>query len=206
MRRVTRPYEGRRARNERRRGNRRYERWAHRRRRNGTAIPKKVREETPEQQSGEDDDDHERDDRKSSAFVLLFVTAAAARRVAHVGILSTRRRQAAPRETQKHDSVIRVRIPLDTGAVARGAEVFAAATPLRVRELLALAVREAIGELAPADKLFRSVQRTVSGLRAGEYTLHIDGRVFADPDAVVVCDRTADLRFFVRDRTPKAVA
>jgi hypothetical protein len=103
--------------------------------------------------------------------------------------------------------VIRVRIPLDLEAVARdGAAVFAFATPVRVRELLALAVREAIGELAPADKFSRSVHRTISGLRAGDYTLNVDGKTFADPDAVVVCGNTADVRFFVRRRLRDAVA
>jgi len=96
--------------------------------------------------------------------------------------------------------VIRVRIPLDLQAVAQsGAAVFALATPLRVRELLALAVREAIGDLAPADKFSRSVVRTLEGLYAGDFTLSIDGRTFADPDAVVVCGGTADVRFFVND-------
>ncbi len=98
-------------------------------------------------------------------------------------------------------AVIRVRIPLDLEAVARGgAAVFSFATPLRVRELLALAVREAIGELAPADKFSRSMHRTLSGLSAGDYTLNIDGRIFADPDAVVVCGSTADVRFYVKNR------
>lgn len=102
--------------------------------------------------------------------------------------------------------MIRVRIPLDLDAVARGrAGVFAWATPLRVRELLALVVREAIGELAPPDKFSRSVHRTLSGLRAGDFTLNIDGRTFADPEAVVVCDGTADVRFFVKRRVRDAV-
>ncbi len=89
-----------------------------------------------------------------------------------------------------------MRIPLDLQA---GAAVFALATPLRVRELLALAVREAIGELAPADKFSRSVLRTLDGLYAGDFTLSIDGRAFTDPDAVIVCGETADVRFFVND-------
>ena len=102
--------------------------------------------------------------------------------------------------------MIRVRIPLDLHAVARGgAEVFAWATPLRVRELLALAVREAIGELAPPDKFSRSVHRTLSGLCSGTYTLDIDGRTFADPDDVVVCGCTADVRFYVKHRADAVV-
>ncbi len=94
--------------------------------------------------------------------------------------------------------MIRVRVPLDLHAVATsGAAAFAFATPLRVHELLALAVREVIGPAAPPDKVARSVHRTVKGLSAGDYTLDIDGRTFADPDAVVVCAGTADIRFFV---------
>jgi hypothetical protein len=99
--------------------------------------------------------------------------------------------------------VIRVSVPLDTDAVAHGADVFTLATPLRVRDLLALAVRQAIGELAPADKFLRSVHRTLLGLAAGDYTLVIDGRIFADPESVVVCNRTVDVRFFVK---PQAAA
>jgi hypothetical protein len=94
--------------------------------------------------------------------------------------------------------VIRVRIPLDLHSVASsGAVAFALATPLRVHELLALAVREAIGAAAPPDKFARSIHRTLAGLSAGDYTLNIDGRTFADPDAVVVCSGTVDIRFFV---------
>jgi hypothetical protein len=99
------------------------------------------------------------------------------------------------------DGVIRVRVPLDLHAVAAGgSEAFALATPLRVRELLALAVREAIGMRAPHDKFVRSVHRTLTGLTNGDFTLDIDGRTFADPDAVVVCDGTAVVRFFTDQR------
>ncbi len=159
-----------------------------------------MREHTAEQQARENDDHHQRNDRESSAFVFL-VASTAARRVAHLLGICTLRRQAAPREMQKDGGVIRVRIPLDLEAVAHGgATVFSFATPLRVRELLALAVREAIGELAPADKFSRSMHRTLSGLCEGDYTLNIDGRTFADPDAVVVCGSTADVRFYVKNR------
>jgi hypothetical protein len=97
--------------------------------------------------------------------------------------------------------VIRVRVPLDLHAVARDRNAaFALATPLRVRELLALAVREAIGALAPPDKFARSVHRTIKGLSAGDFTVDIDGRTFADPEAVVVCAGTANVRFFLRNR------
>jgi hypothetical protein len=97
--------------------------------------------------------------------------------------------------------VIRVRVPVELHAVAAdGSGAFALATPLRVRELLALAVREAIGTRAPADKFLRSMHRTLSGLAQGDFTVDIDGRSFADADAVVVCGGTAAVRFYVRRR------
>jgi len=97
--------------------------------------------------------------------------------------------------------VIRVRVPLDLHAVvADGSAAFALATPLRVRELIALAVREAIGERAPRDKFLRSIRRTLAGLAEGDFTVDIDGRRFADAEAVVVCGITADVRFFIARR------
>jgi hypothetical protein len=97
--------------------------------------------------------------------------------------------------------VIRVRVPLDLHAVAAdGCAAFALATPLRVRELIALAVREAIGARAPHDKFLRSIRRTLAGLAAGDFTVDIDGRRFADADAVVVCGGTAHVRFYVGRR------
>jgi hypothetical protein len=95
--------------------------------------------------------------------------------------------------------MIRVKVPLDLHAVVVGGSVaFALATPLRVRDLIAYAVREAIGTRAPHDKFLRSIHRTLAGLAAGDFT--IDGRAFADPDAVVVCERSADVRFFLSKR------
>jgi len=97
--------------------------------------------------------------------------------------------------------VIRVRVPLDLHAVAvDGSAAFALATPLRVRELLALAVREAIGSRAPYDKFMRSVHRTLAGLAKGDFIVDINGRSFVDPDAVIVCEGTADVRFFLKQR------
>jgi hypothetical protein len=102
--------------------------------------------------------------------------------------------------------VIRVRVPLDLHAVASsGSAAFALATPLRVRELLALAVREAIGARAPHDKFKRSMHRTLAGLAAGDFTVDIDGRSYCDVETVVVCEGTADVRFYVersRARVP----
>ena len=37
-------------------------------------------------------------------------------------------------------------------------------------------------------------------LSFGDFTIDVDGRTFADPDAVVVCERSADVRFFVSKR------
>ncbi len=97
--------------------------------------------------------------------------------------------------------MIRVRVPLDLHAVAAdGSAAFALVTPLRVRELLALAVREAIGSRAPHDKFLRSVHRTLAGLAKGDFIVDINGRSFVDPDAVVVCEGSADVRFFLRQR------
>jgi hypothetical protein len=97
--------------------------------------------------------------------------------------------------------VIRVRIPLDLHAVAsNGSAAFALVTPLRVRDLLALAVREAIGARAPHDKFVRSIHRTLAGIAAGDFTVDINGRTYGDVEAVVVCEGTADVRFFVERR------
>jgi hypothetical protein len=101
--------------------------------------------------------------------------------------------------------MIRVKVPLDIHAVAVGGSgAFALATPLRIRDLLKFAVREALGTRAPFDKLARSMHRTLAGLEAGDFIVDVDGRGFADADAIVMCERTADVRFFLtqRRRTP----
>jgi hypothetical protein len=95
--------------------------------------------------------------------------------------------------------VIRVRVPLDLHAVSTtGSSAFALATPIRVSHLLALVVREAIGQRAPVDKFQRSMLRTLAGLAAGDFIVDVDGRTFCEGDAVVVCEETAAVRFFVR--------
>ncbi len=97
--------------------------------------------------------------------------------------------------------MIRVKVPLDLHAVAAaGSGAFALATPLRVRDLLAFAVREALGSRAPSDKFSRSIARTLAGLAAGDFTIDVNGRNFGDADAVVVCTGTADVRFYLRQR------
>lgn len=97
--------------------------------------------------------------------------------------------------------MIRVRVPLDIHAVAcNGSGAFALATPVRVRDLISLAVREAIGTRAPADKFARSLRTTLLGLSAGRFTVDIDGRLFSDAEAVIVCGDTVDVRFFIPAR------
>ena len=94
-----------------------------------------------------------------------------------------------------------MRVPLDLHAVASGGSMaFALATPLRVRDLLALAVREVIGTRAPRDKFLRSMRRTLAGLEAGDFTVDVNGRLFTDSNAVVVCENTVDVRFFLKRR------
>ncbi len=100
--------------------------------------------------------------------------------------------------------MIRVRVPLDLQAVATGGSAaFALVTPMSVRQLLALAVREAIGARAPRDKISRSIRRTLAGLANGDFTVDINGRTFADPEVVVVCEGTADVRFFLNHRNSR---
>lgn len=102
--------------------------------------------------------------------------------------------------------MIRVKVPLDLHAVTVGGSgAFALATPLRIRDVLRFAVREAIGSHAPPDKFVRSVHRTLAGLAAGDFTINIDGRSFADADAIVVCEGTADVRFFLSQRRRAAL-
>jgi hypothetical protein len=74
--------------------------------------------------------------------------------------------------------------------------VFSFATPLRVSDLLALAIIQALGPRAPRDKRERGLRTTLAGLRAGEFVVDIDGRIFRDPSEVVVCSGSAILRFF----------
>ncbi|HEY8314213.1 MAG TPA: hypothetical protein VIG51_08540 [Candidatus Baltobacteraceae bacterium] len=98
--------------------------------------------------------------------------------------------------------MIRVKVPLDLHAVAcNGSAAFALATPLRVRELVVLAVREAIGTRAPSDKFQRSVRATLSGLASGRFIVDVDGRTFADAEDVVVCGDVASVRFYVPSRS-----
>jgi hypothetical protein len=102
--------------------------------------------------------------------------------------------------------MIRVKVPLDLHAVAVGGSgAFALATPLRIRDLLKFVVREALGARAPYDKFVRSIRRTLAGLEAGDFIVDVDGRSFADADAVVMCESTADVRFFLTQRRHAAL-
>ena len=93
--------------------------------------------------------------------------------------------------------VIRFAIPIDVETVAATAcEAFALATPLRVDRLLALAIGEAIGSRAPADKRERSIRRVLAGFSAGDFVIDVDGRIYDRPDSIAVCSGTITLRFF----------
>lgn len=95
--------------------------------------------------------------------------------------------------------MLRVAVPIDVSAVARTASAaFALATPLRVGDLLAAAILEALGPRAPQDKRDRVLRSTIAGMRAGTFVVEIDGRDYSDPDDVAVCSGTATLRFFSR--------
>jgi hypothetical protein len=101
--------------------------------------------------------------------------------------------------TAKRSRVIRVPVPIDVGTIAAEANgTFGLATPLRVDELLALAVREVLGSRAPLDKVQRGIRNTLAGLRAGKFVVVVDGRVCHRADQVVVCEGIASLRFFAR--------
>lgn len=93
--------------------------------------------------------------------------------------------------------MFRVTVPIDVSAVASTASAaFALATPLRVGDLVATAVLEALGPRAPQDKRERVLRSTIAGLVAGTYVVEIDGRVYTDPEDVAVCSGIAALRFF----------
>ncbi len=95
--------------------------------------------------------------------------------------------------------MIRVSVPLDLSIVRSTAcAAFALATPLRIEEIITLAVREAQGARAPGDKIKRCIRATLAGFRAGNFFVDVDGRSFHDPRAVILCERWANVRFFLR--------
>lgn len=73
---------------------------------------------------------------------------------------------------------------------------------MRIEQLVALAVREAQGVRAPADKVARSIAATLRSLYAGAFTVDVNGRTFSNPSEVVVCQGSADVRFFLTQRSP----
>ncbi len=98
--------------------------------------------------------------------------------------------------------MIRIRVPLDIHAItATACSAFAAATPMRLDKIVELAVKEAQGLRAPADKTRRTIAATLAGLYAGHFTVDVDGRTFADPNDVVVCAGCTDVRFFLASQT-----
>ncbi|GAC1413674.1 MAG: hypothetical protein NVSMB64_23910 [Candidatus Velthaea sp.] len=101
--------------------------------------------------------------------------------------------------------MIRVSVPIDVNAVASNASAaFALATPLRVEDMVVLAVVQSLGPRAPQDKRERIVRRTLDGLCEGRFIVEIDGRHYYDPHAVVVCAGVVNLRFFSRRSFPRA--
>ena len=98
-------------------------------------------------------------------------------------------------------SVVRVNVPLDLSVVRSTAcAVFALATPMRIDQIVALAVREAQGAKAPVDKIKRCIRATLAGFYAGHFFVDVNGRTFRDPRTVVMCERWANVRFFLRAR------
>jgi hypothetical protein len=76
---------------------------------------------------------------------------------------------------------------------------FALATPLRIEELLRIAVHQALGMRAPDDKRERNLRTTIAGFVAGRFVVDVNGRRFRSLDDVVVCSGSATLRFFSSD-------
>ena len=93
--------------------------------------------------------------------------------------------------------MLHVHVPIDIGtATTSQSPVFALATPMRVRELLQLAIEQALGKRAPADKRERNLATTLEGLVLRQFALDIDGRLYDDPDTCIVCSGTVTMRFF----------
>ena len=107
----------------------------------------------------------------------------------------------------KYGAVIQVRIPLDLQAIADGgASAFALATPLALSQILALAVRESIGTLAPQDLYERNLARTLAAVGSGDIQVTVDGRECMRADEVIVCGSFASVRFFLRRHRLAAIA
>jgi hypothetical protein len=99
--------------------------------------------------------------------------------------------------------MLHVQVPIDVGtAITSQNPVFALVTPMRVRELLELAVTQALGKRAPADKRERNLAQTVAGLASRRFAVDIDGKLYDDPEACVACSGTVTLRFFSVSHQP----
>lgn len=93
--------------------------------------------------------------------------------------------------------MLHVHVPIDIGTATTSQNlVFALATPMRVRDLLELAVVQALGKRAPAERRERHLETTLTGLALRKFSVDIDGRIFDDPEACVVCSGTVAMRFF----------
>ena len=109
--------------------------------------------------------------------------------------------------TAKYSRVIHVRVPLDLNAIADGdASAFALATPLALVQILALAVRQSIGDRAPRDLFERNFERTLAALDSGDITVTVDGRECRRLDEVIVCGTNASVRFFLSHARLSALA
>ena len=109
--------------------------------------------------------------------------------------------------TAKYSRVIHVRVPLDLNAIADGdASAFALATPLALVQILALAVRQSIGDRAPRDLFERNFERTLAALDSGDITVTVDGRECRRLDEVIVCGTNASVRFFLSHARHSALA
>ncbi|MGH7756769.1 MAG: hypothetical protein ACREM8_10865, partial [Vulcanimicrobiaceae bacterium] len=98
----------------------------------------------------------------------------------------------------KRTGVIRICVPIDVRAVAETAcGAFALVTPLRIDQLVTLAVCEALGPRAPEAKRTRSLRTTLAGLVVGDFVVEIDGRRHDRLDDVVACSNVVTVRFFV---------
>ncbi len=96
--------------------------------------------------------------------------------------------------------MVHVAVPIDTELINTAQNrVFALATPMRVGELIRLAVIQALGKHAPEDKRERVFRTTLEGLETGRFSLDIDGRHYDNPESYVVCSGSVALRFFARN-------
>jgi hypothetical protein len=95
--------------------------------------------------------------------------------------------------------MIQVSVPIDVNAVAASESgAFALATPLRVEDIVRVAIVTALGPRAPQDKRERVISRTLDGLCSREYVVEIDGRIYNHGSDIAVCAGVATLRFFLR--------